>query len=78
MLAKIVNDQAGNLSERDVLAFFASKLAPTVMVLNKKNCLLGLIGVWQWHCAKHVCGNTSPPAGRIAPRSRARSRWMCA
>ncbi|RDS91474.1 hypothetical protein DL347_08415 [Pseudomonas fluorescens] len=36
MLAKIVNDHAGILNARVALAFFASKLAPTVMVLNKK------------------------------------------
>ncbi|MDQ0737234.1 hypothetical protein QF045_000094 [Pseudomonas sp. W4I3] len=30
MLAKIVNDNAGHLVKRGVLAFFASKLAPTV------------------------------------------------
>lgn len=31
---------------------------------------MGLIGVWQWHYAKHVYGNNSPQAGPIAPRSR--------
>ncbi|AZE58996.1 hypothetical protein C4K02_0606 [Pseudomonas synxantha] len=35
MLAKIVNDHAVNLSERVVLAFFASKLAPTVIALDR-------------------------------------------
>ena len=30
LLAKIVNDNAGILNERVALAFFASKLAPTV------------------------------------------------
>ncbi|GLH47894.1 hypothetical protein RS3R2_15760 [Pseudomonas lactis] len=30
MLAKIVNDNAGNLDDRRAWAFFASKLAPTV------------------------------------------------
>ena len=29
MLAKVVNDDVGTLEERGVLAFFASKLAPT-------------------------------------------------
>ncbi|TFY90863.1 hypothetical protein DYL59_07725 [Pseudomonas kairouanensis] len=29
LLAKIVNDHAGNLEERGTLRFFASKLAPT-------------------------------------------------
>ncbi len=32
MLAKAVNDDAGNLDERRAWAFFASKLAPTVIV----------------------------------------------
>ncbi len=32
MLAKIVNDNAGNLDDRRAWAFFASKLAPTVIV----------------------------------------------
>ena len=31
MLAKIVNDDAGNLDDRRAWAFFASKLAPTVI-----------------------------------------------
>jgi len=29
LLAKMVNDNAGNLDERGALGFFASKLAPT-------------------------------------------------
>ena len=30
MLAKIVNDNAAHLDKRGALAFFASKLAPTI------------------------------------------------
>ncbi len=37
MLAKIVNDNAAHLNERGGLGLFASKLAPTVVVLQNLN-----------------------------------------
>ena len=39
LLAKIVNDDTGNLDDRRAWAFFASKLAPTVTV--PKLCMPG-------------------------------------
>ncbi|WP_157243917.1 hypothetical protein [Pseudomonas paralactis] len=35
MLAKIANDDVGNLDDRRAWAFFASKLAPTVWMLAR-------------------------------------------
>ncbi|CRM78404.1 hypothetical protein [Pseudomonas sp. 24 E 13] len=37
LLAKIVNDNAAHLNERGGLGLFASKLAPTVVVLQSLN-----------------------------------------
>ncbi|AUO20967.1 hypothetical protein C0058_02765 [Pseudomonas sp. NC02] len=50
----------------------ASPLPHLTVFTIRKSGLLGLIGVWQWHYAKHACGNNSLLAGRIVPRSRAR------
>ncbi|OPK09165.1 hypothetical protein BZ163_17790 [Pseudomonas sp. VI4.1] len=43
MLAKVVNDNAGNLTPRSALRFFASKLAPTGVGKNKTawRCCIG-------------------------------------
>ena len=40
LLAKVANDDSGNLEERGVLEFFASKLAPTVGL--RRQGLLGM------------------------------------
>ena len=47
MLAKIVNDDAGNLGDRRARKFFASKLAPTVGKVSDvyHSCFRLLLGI---------------------------------
>ncbi|OPB28945.1 hypothetical protein BFW90_13750 [Pseudomonas fluorescens] len=48
LLAKIVNDDTGNLDDRRAWAFFASKLAPTVQRTMK-------IKMWELACLRWRC-----------------------
>gem|GEM_PF-3224044 len=69
MLAKVVNDNAVNLAKRGVLAFFASKLAPTMSscVVKKIDhpCLHLLILPQPGHCTASRSNSNGSAALRL-------------
>ncbi|OWP68118.1 hypothetical protein CEC48_29855 [Pseudomonas sp. K2I15] len=58
LLAKVANDDAGNLDERGVLEFFASKLAPTGGGGDLRACweYRTCAGDGRWRCGRFAGG----------------------